>query len=128
GSWNYYELSLCATALGGATAPSAPRSRPLPHLRASEDGGSKGGHPPLAGVQGRGVPGGGPGAAPPALSQPPPHRIPELHRILATSALRHPAPPYPPSPDSPPIGSPKWTDTTAGHRTGQRERGAYGRQ
>ena len=93
---NYYELSLCATALGGATAPSAPRSRPLPHLRASADGGSKGGPSPLGGGPGARVPGGGPGAAPPALSQQPPHRIPELHRILATlrsPASRSPVPP-----------------------------------
>ena len=49
--------------------PPPRRFRPLPHSRASEVGGSKGGVP-LAGVQGRGVPGGGPGAAPPAPSHP----------------------------------------------------------
>ena len=69
-----YPTDLCAPP--HSSQPPTPQRPPPPlhqrslfQLRASEDGGSKGGVP-LAGVQGRGVPGGGPGAAPPAPSQP----------------------------------------------------------
>ena len=72
---------------------------------------------PLAGTQGRGAPGRGPGAAPPAPGQRPSRRICGSYRI--------PAPPgspslrllVPRSPGSPPIGSEKRAGAAARPRT-----------